>query len=81
MTGLHTHPHRLTFQQLNLPHESLTQRADVSRELISRVTDAVVAEMEAWRQRPLDRVYAVVFVDAIVMRTGTTTCPSESSRR
>ncbi|WP_243704569.1 transposase [Micromonospora sp. KC723] len=29
--------------------------ADVSRELISRVTDNVVDEMEAWRQRPLDR--------------------------
>ena len=42
--------------------------ANVSKELISRVTDAVVAEMESWRQRPLDRVYAVVFVDAIVRR-------------
>lgn len=30
--------------------------ADVSREPISRVTDSVLAEMEAWRQRPLDRV-------------------------
>ncbi|MEU1237600.1 IS256 family transposase [Micromonospora aurantiaca] len=42
--------------------------ADVSRELISRVTDGVVDEMEAWRQRPLDRVYPVVFIDALVMR-------------
>ncbi|MET7878924.1 transposase [Micromonospora profundi] len=43
--------------------------ADVSRELISRVTDSVVDEMEAWRQRPLDRVYPVVFIDALVMTT------------
>ncbi len=35
--------------------------ADVSRELISRVTDSVLEEMEAWRQRPLDRVYPVAF--------------------
>ena len=49
-------------------HLSEVYDADVSKELISRVTDAVVAEMEAWRQRPLDRVYAVVFVDAIVMK-------------
>ncbi|GHJ08809.1 IS256 family transposase [Micromonospora humidisoli] len=42
--------------------------ADVSRELISRVTDSVVDEMEAWRQRPLDRIYPVVFIDALVMK-------------
>lgn len=35
--------------------------ADVSRELISRVTDSVLEEMEAWRQRPLDRIYPVAF--------------------
>nr|WP_232290418.1 transposase [Micromonospora sp. ATCC 39149] len=28
---------------------------DVSRELISRVPDSVLDEMQAWRQRPLDR--------------------------
>ncbi|WP_228987111.1 IS256 family transposase [Micromonospora sp. DH13] len=42
--------------------------AEVSRELISRVTDSVLADMEAWRQRPLDRVYPVVFIDALVMK-------------
>ncbi|WBB81280.1 transposase [Micromonospora sp. WMMD882] len=42
--------------------------ADVSRELISRVTDSVLADMEAWRQRPLDRVYPVIFIDALVMK-------------
>jgi putative transposase len=42
--------------------------ADASRELISRVTDNVVEEMEAWRQRPLDRIYPVVFMDALVMK-------------
>ncbi|SCL69667.1 IS256 family transposase [Micromonospora peucetia] len=42
--------------------------AEVSRELISRVTDSVLDEMEAWRQRPLDRIYPVVFIDALVMK-------------
>lgn len=42
--------------------------ADVSRELVSRVTDSVLDEMEAWRQRPLDRIYPVVFIDALVMK-------------
>jgi len=33
--------------------------------LISTVTDAVVDEITAWQARPLDRVYAVVFFDAL----------------
>src|SRR5215831_807856 len=35
--------------------------AEVSRELISKVTDAVNDELAAWRNRPLDRVYPVLF--------------------
>jgi putative transposase len=37
----------------------------VSRELISKVTDKVVDELVAWQNRPLDRVYPVLFIDAI----------------
>ncbi len=42
--------------------------AEVSRELMSKVTDAVNDELAAWRNRPLDRIHPVVFVDAIVMK-------------
>lgn len=42
--------------------------AEVSRELVSKVTDAVNDELAAWRNRPLDRIYPVVFVDAIVVK-------------
>jgi putative transposase len=42
--------------------------AEVSRELISKVTDAVNEELAAWRNRPLDRVYPVLFVDAIMVK-------------
>ena len=38
---------------------------DVSPDLISTVTDAIVDEVTAWQARPLDRVYAVVFFDAL----------------
>jgi putative transposase len=38
---------------------------DVSPDLISTVTDAIVEEVTAWQARPLDRVYAVVFFDAL----------------
>ncbi len=38
---------------------------DVSPDLISTVTDAVVAEVTAWQTRPLDALYPVVFFDAL----------------
>ena len=37
----------------------------VSLDLISAVTDAVVAEATAWQQRPLEVMYPVVFFDAL----------------
>jgi putative transposase len=38
---------------------------DVSPDLISEVTDAVVAEVTAWQARPLEPMYPVVFFDAL----------------
>ena len=38
---------------------------DVSPDLISRVTDAVLAEVTAWQSRPLEPMYPVVFFDAL----------------
>jgi putative transposase len=38
---------------------------DVSSELISTVTDAVMAEVKEWQARPLEPMYPVVFFDAL----------------
>src|SRR5947199_9904440 len=38
---------------------------EVSPDLISRVTDGIVAEVTAWQTRPLEPLYAVVFFDAL----------------
>lgn len=38
---------------------------EVSPDLISRVTDAVLEEVRAWQNRPLDPVYPVIFFDAL----------------
>ena len=38
---------------------------EVSPDLISRVTDAVLDEVREWQNRPLDAVYPVVFFDAL----------------
>jgi len=40
-------------------------RVEVSPDLISRVTDAVHEDVLAWRSRPLDAVWPVVFLDAL----------------
>jgi putative transposase len=40
-------------------------RVEVSPDLISRVTDAVLEEVRDWQSRPLDPVYPVVFFDAL----------------
>jgi putative transposase len=41
---------------------------DVSPDLISRVTDAVVEELSEWQARDLDAVYPVVYIDALVVK-------------
>ena len=42
--------------------------ASVSKETISRITDRVLEEMNDWAVRPLDEIYAAIFVDAIVVK-------------
>src|SRR5438034_7930419 len=46
-------------------HLSELYGAEVSPDLISRVTDAVLDEVREWQTRPLDPVYPVVFFDAL----------------
>jgi transposase-like protein len=40
----------------------------VGRDTISRVTDAVLDDVAAWRSRPLDRVYPIVYFDALFVK-------------
>ncbi|MFI7004884.1 IS256 family transposase, partial [Nocardia sp. NPDC050175] len=42
--------------------------ASVSKETVSRITDKVIEEMNDWANRPLDAVYAAIFIDAIVVK-------------
>jgi len=42
--------------------------ASVSKETISRITDKVIEEMIDWSHRPLDEIYAAVFIDAVVVK-------------
>ena len=42
--------------------------AEVSHTLISRITDAVIDEVQAWQNRPLDTVYPILYLDCIVIK-------------
>jgi putative transposase len=41
---------------------------EISRDTISRITDAVVEDLLSWQNRPLDRIYPVLLIDAIVVK-------------
>jgi putative transposase len=41
---------------------------EISPDLVSKITDAVHAEVAEWQNRPLDRLYPVVFLDALVCK-------------
>jgi len=49
-------------------HLAETYGTDISRETISKITDAVLEDIGMWQNRPLDRVYPVVFIDALVVK-------------
>jgi len=42
--------------------------AAVSKDTVSRITDKVLEEMQSWSNRPLERVFAAVFIDAIMVK-------------
>ena len=46
-------------------HLAEMYRVEVSPDLISKVTDEVMAEVTAWQARPLEAKYPVVFFDAL----------------
>ncbi len=41
---------------------------EVSADLISKITDAILEEVREWQARPLDPVWPVIFLDAIVCK-------------
>ncbi len=50
-------------------HLSDLYGAEVSPSLISAVTDRVMGEISEWQQRPLDKVYPILFLDAFFFKT------------
>jgi transposase-like protein len=51
-----------------LHHLEQVYGTQLSHETVSRITDQVLEEVRAWQSRPLDPAWAVVFLDAIVVK-------------
>ena len=49
-------------------HLASTIGTELSHETISKIVDAVSDEVLAWQQRPLDALYPVVYLDAIIVK-------------
>jgi putative transposase len=57
----------MTARQIKQHLEEIYQ-VEVSPSLISSVTDAITDEVKAWRSRPLDAVYPIIYLDAPVVK-------------
>lgn len=44
---------------------------EVSPALVSKVTDGILEELNDWQMRPLDAVYPIVYIDALVVKVRT----------
>ena len=52
-------------------HLAAAYKVEVSPELISKITDAVLPELRAWQSRPLEVMYPILYLDAIVVKVRT----------
>lgn len=52
-------------------HLADAYKVEVSAELISKITDVVLPELQAWQARPLDDMYPILYLDAIVVKVRT----------
>jgi putative transposase len=49
-------------------HLATTIGTEISRETISKITDAVLEEVAQWQKRPLEELYPIVYLDALVIK-------------
>jgi len=49
-------------------HCQRTMGIEISHDTISKITDGVLEEMRAWQSRPLEAIYPIVYIDALVAK-------------
>ena len=58
----------LSITDIQTQLQELYGGAEVSTALISRITDSVLEEVTAWQNRALDKTYAIVYFDCLVVK-------------
>jgi putative transposase len=49
-------------------HLERTLGVELSHDTISTITDGILEEVKAWQTRPLDPIYPIIYVDALVVK-------------
>lgn len=49
-------------------HLQRTLGTELSHDTISKVTDGVLEEVKAWQSRPLEEIYPIIYLDALVVK-------------
>ncbi len=49
-------------------HLARTLGTELSHDTISKITDAVLDEVQAWQARPLEEIYPIIYLDALVVK-------------
>ena len=49
-------------------HLARTLGTELSHDTISKITDSVLDEVKAWQARPLEEIYPIVYLDALVVK-------------
>src|SRR3954464_11400642 len=49
-------------------HLARTIGTELSHETISKITDSVLEEVKAWQARPLEEIYPIIYLDAMVVK-------------
>src|SRR5512146_2063424 len=49
-------------------HLARTLGTDLSHDTVSNITDAVLEEGKAWQTRPLEEIYPIIYMDALVVK-------------
>ena len=49
-------------------HLARTLGTELSHDTISTITDAVADEVKAWQARPLEEIYPIMYLDALVVK-------------
>ncbi|MER7893059.1 IS256 family transposase, partial [Micromonospora sp. NPDC094482] len=49
-------------------HLARTLGTELSHETISKITDSVLDEVKAWQSRPLEEIYPIIYLDALVVK-------------